>query len=204
MRERAEMFLNVAKAALQGETAYWLDLCEALYSLKFEATEEGRPLFSELVPEEYSFSDFARDLLEIPPKKANQAAKIWQVFHLGWGLSRSEMLRIGKSKLCLALAYAEAQLELAPDDRDKDFLALCGLSDPKGEAASWHAIHDYLRGRKGGIEQFLAVNWLTKAIGQLFYSENGAFYEIGEVALELEKIPRKEIGEWTRERMRRF
>jgi len=207
-REIAEACLLQAKQGLEEETAGFAKFAEACWKLRCQTLVEFDvpaalkefQLWHFLVPSEYSWPEFCVDMLEVPPRKANLASNIWAVFVLGWGLKRADLQRIGKSKLSLALPYARHLLETGSED--KDFSALVGLDG--SEPASWHEIHEYLKGLKEPI-RYLLVDWVQASHGKLLLAENGFKQRlIGEVHLRLEELKELLLAEWVRERMRRI
>jgi len=188
-REVASSCLLQAKQGLKEEARGFVKFAEACWKLRYKTLQEFEvpevlkefPLWRFLVPAEYSWPQFCVDMLEVPPRKANLASRVWAIFALGWGLSREELERIGKSKLSLALPYASLLLETSK--KDSDFESLVGLDG--SQPASWHEIHE------------------EDSHGRLLLAEDG-FKErqIGEVHLRLEEL--RELSEWVRERMRRI
>jgi hypothetical protein len=205
-REVASSCLLQAKQGLKEEARGFVKFAEACWKLRYKTLQEFEvpevlkefPLWRFLVPAEYSWPQFCVDMLEVPPRKANLASRVWAIFALGWGLSREELERIGKSKLSLALPYASLLLETSK--KDSDFESLVGLDG--SQPASWHEIHEYLKGRKEPV-RYLFVDWIEDSHGRLLLAEDG-FKErqIGEVHLRLEEL--RELSEWVRERMRRI
>jgi len=207
-RQVASSCLLQAKQGLEEEAKGFVKFAEACWKLRFQTLAEFDvpevlkefPLWRFLVPAEYSWPQFCVDMLEVPSRKVNFASRVWAVFALGWGLSKRELLRIGKSKLSLALPYAQHLLETS--SQDKDFESLVGLDG--SEPASWHEIHEYLRGLKEPV-RYLLVDWVEDYHGRLILAEDG-FKErqIGEVHLRLEELRALPLAEWVRERMRKI
>jgi len=207
-RGNAEACLLQAKRGLEEEAEGFAKFAEACWKLRFQTLVEfdvpevlkGLPLWRFLVPSEYSWPQFCFDMLEVPPRKANFASRVWAVFVLGWGLKEEELKRIGKSKLSLALPYASYLLETS--SQDKDFESLAGLDG--SEPASWHEIHEYLKGRKEP-PRYLLVDWVEDFHGRLLLAEDGfKARQIGEVHLRLEELRELPLAEWVRERMKRI
>jgi hypothetical protein len=207
-REVASSCLLQAKQGLKEEARGFVKFAEACWKLRYKTLHEFDvpevlkefPLWRFLVPAEYSWSQFCVDMLEVPSRKANFASRVWAVFALGWGLKEEELLRIGKSKLSLSLPYASLLLETS--SRDKDFESLVGLDG--SPPASWHEIHEYLKGKKLPL-RYLLVDWVEDSRGRLLLAEDG-FKErqIGEVHLRLEELREFPLAEWVRERMKRI
>jgi len=204
----ASSCLLQAKQGLEEEARGFVEFAEACWKLRYKTLHEFDvpevlkefPLWRFLVPSEYSWKQFCVDLLEVPPRKANLASNVWAVYVLGWGLKKAELQRIGKAKLCLALSYARHLLEVS--SHDKDFEALVGLDGSL--PASWHEIHEYLKGL-GEPVRYLLVDWVGDSHGRLLLAENGFEKRfIGEVYLRLEELRESPLAEWVRERMKRI
>jgi hypothetical protein len=207
-REVASSCLLQAKQGLKEEACGFVKFAEACWKLRFQTLHEFEvpevlkelPLWRFLVPLEYSWRQFCIDMLEVSSRKANLASDVWAVFVLGWGLSKEELERIGKSKLLLALPYARHLLETS--SQDKDFEALVGLDGSM--PSSWHEIHEYLKGLREPV-RYLLVDWVQASHGRLLLAEDGFGKRlIGEVHLRLEELRELPLAEWVRERMRKI
>jgi len=156
---KAILLVERHKRCCEDETSAFLGDCESIYLLKNTTLPDGRFLWQLFAPDpDWSWNDFCLDILEMEPRRANQRARVWEVYRIRLGLPLEFLTTLGRSKLLAALGSLRRSLEPGNEEEEPD---VAGLVDYLASQPSYYELLEHLREHK---EQEVAVSFQTSKL----------------------------------------
>jgi len=156
---KAVLLVERHKRSCADETAAFLRDCESIWLLQNTTLPDGRALWQLFAPDpDWGWNDFCLDILEMEPRRANQRARVWEVYRIKLGLPWEFLATLGRSKLLAALGSLRRSLEPGNEEEGPD---VAGLVDYLASQPSYYELLEHLREHK---EQEVAVSFQTSKL----------------------------------------
>lgn len=156
---KAVLLVERHKRSCADETAAFLRDCESIWLLKETVLPDGRALWQLFSPDPgWSWNDFCLDILEMEPRRANQRARVWEVYRIRLGLPLKFLATLGRSKLLAALGSLRRSLEPGNMEEEPD---VASLVDYLASQPSYYELLEHLR---EGKEEEVVVSFQTSKL----------------------------------------